>query len=129
MAALDMYAEQEQWEKCLEVAAKQVNACVSPRGSGTGSWLTDPGAAAASGRAKWACLWGARELLQQLTNISPLSLSWPVRPSREVLEPRGILGLNFVINGALEKVSPQQSVDGISTCMSRMPRRPPAPAI
>lgn len=28
MAALDMYAEQEQWEKCLEVAAKQVSTYV-----------------------------------------------------------------------------------------------------
>lgn len=31
MAALDIYAKQGQWEKCLEVAAKQVSACVSLR--------------------------------------------------------------------------------------------------
>lgn len=38
MAALDIYAKQEQWEKCLEVAAKQVNAFVSPQGQTLGSW-------------------------------------------------------------------------------------------
>lgn len=37
MAALDIYAKQEQWEKCLEVAAKQVSACVSPQGQIWGS--------------------------------------------------------------------------------------------
>jgi len=39
MAALDMYAEQEQWDKCLEVAAKQVSACMSPQDTDMESWL------------------------------------------------------------------------------------------
>lgn len=52
MAALDMYAEQEQWEKCLEVAAKQVSACVSPQEADGGSWLSEAGCAGTSGQGK-----------------------------------------------------------------------------
>lgn len=45
MAALDIYAKQEQWEKCLEVAAKQVSACVSPQGQTWGPGALDGWAA------------------------------------------------------------------------------------
>ena len=104
MAALDMYAEQEQWEKCLEVAAKQVSACVSPQETDVGSWPSEAGAAGMSGQDKTVISVGSTGgHCSSSKNTSPLSPSWPIRPSREALEPRSILGLNFVINEALEK--------------------------
>lgn len=36
-------------------------------------------------------------------STTPLSSSWPVRLSGEVIEPESTLSLNFVINGALEE--------------------------
>lgn len=69
MAALDMYAEQEQWEKCLEVAAKQVSACVSPQKADIGSWLSEAGAAGMSGQGKAVISVGSMGgSLQQLKN-------------------------------------------------------------
>lgn len=104
MAALDMYAEQEQWEKCLEVAAKQVSAHVSPQETGMGSWLSEAGTAGMSGQGKASISVGSAEGHGSSSkNTSPLSPSWPIRPSREALEPRSTSGLNFVINGALGK--------------------------
>lgn len=69
MAALDMYAEQEQWEKCLEVAAKQVSTCVSPQQAGWGCWLSEAGPAGMNGQRQISLLFGEhRESLQQLKN-------------------------------------------------------------
>lgn len=90
MAALDIYAKQEQWEKCLEVAAKQVNAFVSPQGQTWG-----PGTLEWVGSMESHCRGSG--------STTPLYPLWPVRLSGEVLEPRSMLCLNFVINGALEE--------------------------
>lgn len=61
MAALDMYAEQEQWEKCLEVAAKQVSARVSPQGTDMVSWLSEAGSAGMNGQGKAVVSVGSTE--------------------------------------------------------------------
>lgn len=81
MAALDIYAKQEQWEKCLEVAAKQVSACVSPQGQ---SW----GSGALEGV-------GAQEAPPHCPQRGQAG-------NGAVLEPWSLLCSNFVINGALE---------------------------
>lgn len=66
MAALDMYAEQEQWEKCLEVAAKQVSACVSPQETDMGPGWLKQDQQERVGRTKQSFLGGVRGSLQQL---------------------------------------------------------------
>lgn len=76
MAALDMYAEQEQWEKCLEVAAKQVSVRVSPQETNMGSWLSEAGAAGMSGQSKAVIsVWSTGGHCSSSKTTSPLSSS------------------------------------------------------
>ncbi|XP_026514869.1 intraflagellar transport protein 172 homolog [Terrapene carolina triunguis] len=73
MAALDMYAEREQWEKCLETAAKQAQGPVSDGGFGV-----------SSGRSP---LWDTRECSRHLLPATPLPRSLQVQESSRPSSP------------------------------------------